>query len=153
MEQKFKLTHVVLYAKGWYKRTDNIWDDLKKILELDDYSPFTNNDVYNIIVNSVQNSNIYRWTELKEVLSGIAEYNSWKFGYYTNKNCSWMKDFTKYPEYDMRTAFIYYVLSNLKLMDRENWIPKVPKYTKYPKADNITIQKVVQYFNNLNSHV
>ena len=32
MEQKFKLTNVVLYAKGWYKKSDDIWEDLKKIL-------------------------------------------------------------------------------------------------------------------------
>ena len=40
MENIFKLSHVVLYAKGWYQKSDDIWKDLKKILNLDDYSPF-----------------------------------------------------------------------------------------------------------------
>lgn len=27
MEQKFNLTNVVLYAKGWYKKSDDIWKE------------------------------------------------------------------------------------------------------------------------------
>ena len=50
----FPLTNVVLYAKGWYKTTDNIWEDLKKILELDDYTPFSNNDIYSILISSFE---------------------------------------------------------------------------------------------------
>ena len=65
MEQKFKLTNVVLYAKGWYKKSDDIWEDLKKILELDNYTPFTKIDIYSIIATAFQESNIYRITELK----------------------------------------------------------------------------------------
>lgn len=37
MDNKFKLANVVLYAKGWYLRTNDIWADLTKILELDGY--------------------------------------------------------------------------------------------------------------------
>ena len=69
MEQKFKLTNVVLYAKGWYKKSDDIWEDLKKILELDNYTPFTKTDIYSIIVDAFQESNIYKITELKEVFA------------------------------------------------------------------------------------
>ena len=63
MEQKFKLANVVLYAKGWYKKSDDIWEDLKKILEFDNYTPFTKMDVYSIIVTAFQESNIYRITD------------------------------------------------------------------------------------------
>lgn len=146
MEQKFKLTNVVLYAKGWYKKSDDVWEDLKKILELDDYSPYDKMDVYNIILIAVQNSNIYRWIELREVLNGIHPSNCWKYGYYTKKNCSWVNDNENLPEYDMPTAFIHYILSNLSQLDREQWNVKIPNYLKYPKSNNITLQKVYEIF-------
>lgn len=146
MENKFKLTNLVLYAKGWYKKTDNIWEDLIKILELDNYTPFDKMDVYSIIINSVQNCNQYRWTELKEVLNGIHPSNCWKFGYYVKENESWARKDTKIHEYDMPTAFIYYVLSNLRFIDKDKWEPQMPKVTKYPKNDNITINSLYEHF-------
>jgi hypothetical protein len=76
--EKFKLTHVTLYAKDWYLITNDIWDDLIKILELDGYTPFDKMDVYSILLSAVQNSQIYRWTELKEVMNGIHPSNCWK---------------------------------------------------------------------------
>ena len=148
MEQKFKLTNVVLYAKGWYKTTDNIWEDLKKILELDDYTPWDKNDVYLILLSATQESNIYRWTELKEVLMGIHPNNCWKYGYYVKANSHWSnaKSVDELPDYDMPTAFVYYVLSNLRFMEKKYWNPAVPKYTKYPKKPNITINQVFNHF-------
>lgn len=144
-ESKFKLTNVVLYAKGWYLQTDDVWSDLTKILELDDYSPFCKMDVYSIISNSVQNSNLYRWTELKEVLNGIHPNNCWKYGYYT-KGCYWVNDSENLPEYDMPTAFIYYTLSNLKFIETKYWNVKMPMVTKYPKSKDITIKTLFESF-------
>lgn len=144
MEQKFKLTNVVLYAKGWYKKSDDIWEDLKKILEFDNYTPFTKMDVYSIIVTAFQESNIYRITELK---NGIHPDNCWKYGYYCKENLSWAGKDTKIHEYDMPTAFIYYVMSNLRLLDNKHWNPQMPKVTKYPKANHITIKALNEHFN------
>ena len=149
MEQKFNLTNVVLYAKGWYKQSNDIWEDLKKILELDDYTPFTKMDVYSIILTAFQNSNIYRITELKEVLNGIHPLNCWKVGYFVKDNIQWSQKGTKIedlPNYDISTAFIYYVISNLKFIDNNYWNPQMPKVTKYPKADHITIKSLNEHF-------
>lgn len=146
MESKFKLTNVVLYAKGWYKRTDNVWDDLIKILELDGFQPFNKWDVYSIILTAVQKSNIYRWTDLTEVLMGIHPNNCWKFGYYTKENEGWAGNDTIIHEYDMPTAFIYYTLSNLRFMENSLWNPSMPKVTKYPKGEHITINKLYEHF-------
>lgn len=146
MENKFRLTNVVLYAKGWYLITDNIWDDLKKILELDGYTPYTNSDVYSILLSAVQESKIYRWAELKEVMIGIHPNECWKVGYYIKGN-NWIKNSDNLPEYDMPTAFIKYVLSNLRFMSNENWNPQMPKVTKYPKGTDITIRKLFDVFN------
>ncbi len=140
-DKVFPLTHLVLYAKGWYKKTDNIWEDLKKILELDDYSPFTDNDVYSIIVSRFSEFDC-RQSELKEVLFNIHPNQTWKYGYWTKHN-KFMKENI---EYDMPTAVIYYILSSLRDLDRDKWIPKIPKYTKYPKGETITINKVYEHF-------
>lgn len=148
MENKFKLTNVVLYAKGWYKSSDDIWSDLIKLLELDNYSPFDKMDVYSIILSSVQESKIYRWTELKEVLNGIHPNNCWKYGYYTTQNKDWAGKNTKIHEYDMPTAFIYYTISNLRFLDSNSWNSKMPKVTKFPKADNISIRSLFEHFSN-----
>jgi hypothetical protein len=147
MENKFKLTNVVLYAKGWYLRTDDVFDDLIKILELDNYTPFDKMDVYSIIISATQNSQLYRWTELKEVLNGIHPKNCWKYGYYTKDNADWTNTpKEQLPEYDMMTAFIYYVLSNLRFIDKSQWNSSMPKVTKYPRASNITINSLYESF-------
>lgn len=147
MENKFTLSHVVLYAKGWYLNTGDVFEDLKKILEFDNYTPFTNMDVYSILLNSVQRSNLYRWTELREVLNGIHPKNCWKFGYYTKDNYFWTnKPESELPNYDMPTAFIYYVLSNLRFLEKSDWIVVTPKLTKYPKGKGISIRKVYETF-------
>ena len=147
MVGKFKLTNVVLYAKGWYLETDDVWEDLKKILKLDDYTPYTKGDVYNILLNAVQESKIYRWTELREVLIGIHPTNCWKVGYYVKENYHWANQpKEELPSYEVETAFIYYLLSNLRFMDSNNWNPQMPKVTKYPKAEHITICTLYEHF-------
>jgi hypothetical protein len=146
METKFKLTNVVLYAKGWYLQTDDIWDDLKKILVLDDYTPFNKMDIYSIILNAVQESNIYRWTELTQILNGVHPANCWKYGYYVKENESWAGKDVKIHDYDLPTAFIYYVLSNLRFIGNKYWTPKMPRVTKYPKGVDITIKKLYEHF-------
>jgi hypothetical protein len=144
--KQFQLSHLALYAKGWYLKTDDIWEDLKKILELDNYSPFSKMDVYNIIVSSFQDSELYRITDLKEVLTGIHPSNCWKYGYYTN-SCNWVKGFESLPEYDMSTAFIHYVISSLRFLKTEDFKFATPKYKLYPKNPDISLKKVIEMFN------
>ena len=46
--QKIDLMHVVLYAKYWYKRTDNVYDDLRLMMKLDGYYYLNSeNDIFN----------------------------------------------------------------------------------------------------------
>lgn len=103
-------------------------------------------DVYSIILSRFQESNIYRITELKEVLNGIHPNNCWKYGYYTKESEQWAGKGAKIHEYDMPTAFIYYVISNLRFLDDNHWNPQMPKVTKYPKADHITIKSLNEHF-------
>jgi len=147
MKNKFKLTHVILYAKGWYKKTDDVWEDLKQILKLDDYDPHNYVDVYVIILNATYESELYRWTDLKEVLIGIHPTECWKYGYYT-KHCKWSfgKQVEELPEYDMPTAFIYYVLRNLRNIPTQEWNPEMPKVSRYPKNPEISIRQLYDMF-------
>lgn len=146
MNGKFELSNVVLYAKGWYFNTGDVWSDLKKILILDGYTPFTNNDVYSIILNKVQNCNIYGWTELREVMINILPENCWKYGYYTKDHTWCVSEDTVNINYDMKTAFVYYVLSNLRFMDKNNWNQITPRIKEYPKGKNITLKKIKEHF-------
>jgi len=49
VKEPIYLSHTVLYAKGWYNKTSDVIEDLKKILELDNYTPFTQTDVVSIL--------------------------------------------------------------------------------------------------------
>lgn len=146
-KEHFALTNVVLYAKGWYKHSGDVFEDLKAILELDGFSPFDKIDVYSIILSAVQKSNIYRWTELREVLNGIHPSNCWKTGYYCKENHQWSnRPIENLPDYDMVTAFVYYTLSNLRFIDRDKWTVAMPKVTKFPRANHITINDLYKHF-------
>jgi len=146
MKERFKLSHLVLYAKGWYAKTDDVWEDLQKILRLDNYTPFHKNDVYSIIVGNVQEYG-QRWTELREIMFGIHPHECWKYGYYTEESKHWAHKDAKIAEYDMPTAFIYYVLSNLRQLDNKKWNVVTPKYKLHPKPKSIATQQVIEMFN------
>ena len=108
MENKiFKLSHVVLYAKGWYVESDDIWSDLKQMLEYDNYTPFSNRDVFRIITNMFGKSNLdSNCNNLLETLIGIQPAECWKYGYECTKET-----------YDMSTAVMYYILSSIRFID------------------------------------
>lgn len=146
----WNLSHVALYAKGWYQKTDNIWEDLIKILELDNYTPFTKEDIFIILSiewsNFTKNSDFYT---IRHLLEGIHPTQCWKVGYYTKGNCSWLKPYQELPEYDMPTAFIYYILSNLRDIERKDIKKAIPKYSKvFKRPANINLKKVIDVFKN-----
>ena len=53
MNNKLKLSHTILYAKGWYEWSDDIIKDLTKTLEADGYSVFTPWDIRNILLSTI----------------------------------------------------------------------------------------------------
>jgi len=148
MKERFKLSHLVLYAKGWYAKTDDVWEDLQKILRLDNYTPFHKNDVFTILVGRFQELDC-RQSELREVLIGIHPSECWKYGYYTKENKDWARkeEQDSLPDYDMPTATIYYILSYLRFLDNKKWNVVTPKYKLHPKPKNITTQQVIEMFN------
>ena len=147
--KKFKLSHVVLYAKGWYLRTEDKWEDLKKILELDGYTPFSNGHVYSILVRAFGGFD-FRATELSEILIGIHPYECWKYGYYT-KNCTWLASHETLPTYKMEDAILHYILSTLQELNDNRWNKVIPKYKLYPKPYDIELKQVINVFKNKKS--
>lgn len=144
---KFKLSHVVLYSKGWYCKTDDIWEDLKHILKLDGYTPFNKSDVFNIIVRQYQ-EHLFNG-RLTDFLIDISPNQIWKSNYFT-KNYSFAKSEDNLPEYDYMTAVMYKIMSDLRFLDKINEKCDIvcPKYSKeYPRPNNISLQKVIEMFN------
>lgn len=147
--KKYKLSNVVLYSKNWYYKSDDIIEDLKAILELDGFCPQTKNDVYSILLSSIEHLDLetgYKFYELRRVLDAIRPNNCWKYGYLT-QDFDYKQPGITYPEYDFSTAFIYYVISSLRDLESGNWIKIIPQYKKYPKRKGIDYKTVFEMFN------
>ena len=148
MTEKFKiwtLSHTVLYAKGWYKASEDIFEDLKKILELDDYTPFTKADIFNILLSSAERFE-HQAFDLREMIIGVHPKECWKVGYHTvDSFCK--RNNEVYPQYNYETAIVYYILSILRNLETEKWNVVTPKYSKFPKNPEISIKRVIEQFN------
>jgi hypothetical protein len=138
-ENKIKLSHTVLYAKGWYEKSDNIIEDLIVTLKLDDYTAFTKRDVCIIIINEFHRKK--KHFDLIHFLKDIHPSRVDMIGYPNN------------IEYDLHLATLYYVLSYFKFLDKDQWERKTPKYrknSKLKKPKHISTKYVIDMFNNLN---
>ena len=128
--EKFKLSHVAMYAKGWYKRRDNIWHDMRKCLTADGYSGevFSKYDTLMIIMIKFEKipRNANR-SILSEFYNGIKPSQCWKHGYYT-KDHTWAKDYQSLPEYNIDEAALRYCLSEIALLGREDFNIVKPDY-------------------------
>lgn len=52
--KKLVMGHVVLYAKGWYKRSDEAWKDYRRVITADGrYTPYTRHDVAQLLLQFV----------------------------------------------------------------------------------------------------
>lgn len=112
-----KLKHVALYTKGWYQRTDDIWADIQACLVGDDYTPFTKQDILDIVIRNVtplfSNYTVSDFTI--ELISSINPVECWKNGYY-HKEHTWIpkKESEKFAEYDYQQAVLWFYLSRLQ---------------------------------------
>lgn len=128
--KKFPLSHVCLYAKGWYNRSENVWNDIRKCLSADGYCGdlFTNSDCLNVILN--------RWSEMQAdhthsfnaLVFGAMDHNCWKHGYSTKTNWSYGQNIDQLPDYDYMTAVLWYILSSLQGCESSAWIQKRPDF-------------------------
>jgi len=124
----------MLYAKGWYKSTDDIIRDLQFSLTLDGFSGelFSKGDIANFLIEkcSKLSGECFHF-EITQVLNGIRPEYTWKTGYYHNESPNiFTKDEWRECDYDYDLAIIKYCLSGLRFLETEKWIPVKPTYGK-----------------------
>lgn len=139
------LSHTVLYAKGWYKKSEDVFEDLKKILDIDGYTPFTKGDVLNILLSKAERFD-HQAFDLRAMVIGLHPKEIWKASYYTEDN-NWITNGKNLPRYDYETAVVYYVLSTLRNLTTCQWNVVTPKYAKFPKNPEIPTKRVIEQFN------
>ena len=55
--KKLVMGHVVLYAKGWYKRSNEAWKDYRRVITADGrYNPYTRHDVAQLLLDYILES-------------------------------------------------------------------------------------------------
>lgn len=149
--RRFLLTHFVLYAKGWYEQTDDIYADLKKILELDGFTPETKMNIFNIVVKHFENADLPPFTKsLSSLITDIDKEECWKLGYWTKESKMFFKG-TKaqaevLPEYDSKTALLYYIRMHISLIREHFWNHTAPDYQRMKRPKNITLAMLKQAF-------
>ena len=142
--QQFELGYVALYAKGWYEVSDNIIEDLKKVLRLDDYTPFTNNDVVSILLERFQETK-HRAAEMKEFYYGIHPYNTYRVNYRHSTDC--FSEPKRTNEYDFQLATVYYLLSKIRFLEHGQYKEVKPKYSKeLRRPKEVEISKIYEVF-------
>jgi hypothetical protein len=112
-----ELKHVALYAKGHYRRSDNIWEDLRACLEPNGFIECEKEDIVVLITNAVSPLIALRWPTkqlMNNFINEIRPHNVWRFGYRT-KDYPFAKEEEKkdYPDYDYDEAIVRYYLSEL----------------------------------------
>lgn len=138
MNKKIGLSHTILYAKGWYKRSDDIVSDLIKILNLDNIVVYSKHDIFLLLSNKLKYfDGADKSIEL--LCQALHPDNCWKYGYHYKKQ-------NKNQEYDYELAVIYYVLHLFTLLtiDKFNFI--APDYNSYPASDDVTDEMLEWHF-------
>lgn len=105
--KKFELTNIVWYAKGHYKRSENHFEDLKKCLEADGYTPMNNDDVMMLLVARLEDVMPEKVTGF-QLLHGMKEYD-WRF------KISEVKDYT------YKDLVVQYCMGKIMFLHKDKW--------------------------------
>lgn len=153
--EKFKLFHVALYAKGWYKRENKktIWEDLRVILSLDGYcgKHMEKGDIVGNILNHCQRLDMRAFKELTAFADGISRSYCWKHGYYTTDHTWAIRKKEVLPEYDYYEAIVRYCLSNIQCADMKELcvitnLPMPDYKNGLPRKNGISDKKLKEMF-------
>ena len=154
-----ELRHVVLYAKHWYKRSKDIWADIKKCLTADGFSGdiFDKNDCLNILVNALEKLVKGKDRQIQAILFGIRPEACWRYGYYTKEH-AWalrtLKEGEELPDYNQDVAIVYYCFSHFMSLDKEEWNVGAPDFKNcLPRGEGITGKDVITHFGDIKEEV
>lgn len=148
--KKFGLSHTVLYSKGWYCKTDDVFEDLIKILRLDDYTPFNKSNVFTILTREYSDYMEGREGYLADFLTDLSPSNSFMYGYLTKQSryaSLYMSSVGDLDDWDYHTAVVHKILHHLKFMDVSNTTIKIPRYSKEnPRPGSVSLKDVIEQF-------
>jgi len=114
------LKNVTLYAKGKYHKSGDIWADVKKCLEGDDYTPETKVDILSIII--AQMSRICFKdkgidTIMLEVYNSIRpEQTNIETGYTHRQSKYLIQRNDSIVNYDVNEAILWYYLTKIRFL-------------------------------------
>jgi hypothetical protein len=123
-----KLSHTVLYAKGWYRVSENIYYDLKATLKADGYPTdlFSDQDILKIMLNHLEEC-------------GFESYSLSDFIINTKPQ----------GEMTRQVMMLMYVLDKFRWIDNHFWEQATPDYNKVlPLPVNKTLERVQEFFPN-----
>ena len=158
--ETFRLFHVLLYAKHWYKRFDKlgrgerktIFDDLRKCFTADGYMGecMSRYDVVDMLLINCQRVKLSAFSDLRQFANGVSDREVWKNGYFTKTNDVFNKNRDNNPDYDYETAIVYYCLSNLACSEiKYLGIDKLPEpdfKNCLPRRNGITDKSIKRMF-------
>jgi hypothetical protein len=129
---KFRLTHVTLYAKGWYRKSNDLLADLKHCLKVDYLvSALSKQDVAMILIHNLKDSDFGKTFKmgLDSMLNDISPENSYSVGYYHKDTpCLFSRVNEVSEPYDYWMAVIHTCLIRIQCMEREYWEIGMPDY-------------------------
>ena len=121
----FRFNDIVLYAKGWYQRTDNIFEDIKKCIEEDNYynvwNKMSERDICSVMLKCLDN--IYEYLDDNDKKNGRWLYKHSAFLDKIEHNMKFWGN--TYEE-----AIVYTILSILGELSVDEIELKKPKYGK-----------------------
>jgi len=132
MKNKFSLLHFALYAKHWYKKSNDIWADMKKIMTADGYpgEVMKKKDIIGVILARCQDLEIQQFT-LLAFIDGIAPENGWQHGHPWKGNYPFLTPEPEdLPYYDQNEAIVYYCLSVVCNLERAQFSKELPRPDK-----------------------
>jgi hypothetical protein len=149
--EKFRLSHLCLYAKGWYQKTNDIVKDLQTILSLHGFSgDLSKRDIASFMIGKCEKIDIFHFST-SQVVAGLEPYQTYRSGYVHNQTPRIFNRLDdKLEDYDYSLAIIYYCLSGLSMLDNEKWVREAPIYGKVlKKPEHITQSDIDSNFKDI----
>jgi len=149
-EKKLTLKHVILYAKGWYMKSDDIWADLRKCITADDYSGefFTDRECAELLLRQLERLSNRHFNGAATIIFETTEDNSWKYGYYTKGNANGVNSIKSDKPYDLNESLVRYCLMCIRdYINKKDWTPGRPDYLNcLPAKPDITEEDLTRHF-------
>jgi hypothetical protein len=127
-----KLRHTILYAKGWYRVSFNVYDDLRATLKADGYSTefFSDDDIVRGLLNRFEEC------EFQSASSELSHF---------------IMDVIGDTKAETHNNIINKILGKFRFIDSECWNKGAPDYNKVlPLPESKTLKTIREMFEDFN---